>query len=105
MFMCRRNPPGNPPMDPSGAIVRSVALRMIRRLADQPELVRPLSSVVEMVDHDEADLALDDIGMVIKFSRFPVLRSEYEDLRRAAQQLDSLDSLTDTGVEQLVVEG
>ncbi|WP_239120137.1 hypothetical protein [Streptomyces cyaneofuscatus] len=92
-------------MDPSGAIVRSVALRMIRRLADQPDLVRPLSSVVEMVDHDEADLALDDIGMVIKFSRFPVLRSEYEDLRRAAQQLDSLDSLTDTGVEQLVVEG
>ncbi|MGW7226455.1 hypothetical protein [Streptomyces sp. CBMAI 2042] len=92
-------------MDPSGAIVRSVALRMIRRLADQPELVRPLSTVVDMVENDEAELALDDIVMVIKFSPFPVLRSEYEDLRRAAQQLDSLDSLTDTGVELLVVDG
>ncbi|RLV67389.1 hypothetical protein STAN_2913 [Streptomyces sp. CBMAI 2042] len=48
---------------------------------------------------------MDDIVMVIKFSPFPVLRSEYEDLRRAAQQLDSLDSLTDTGVELLVVDG
>ncbi|MFF2699991.1 hypothetical protein ACFVUQ_16670 [Streptomyces cyaneofuscatus] len=92
-------------MDPSGAIVRSVALRMIRRLADQPELARPLSTVVDMVENDEAELALDDIVMVIKFSPFPVLRSEYEDLRRAAQQLDSLDSLTDTGVELLVVDG
>ncbi|MER6195551.1 hypothetical protein [Streptomyces cyaneofuscatus] len=74
-------------------------------MAEQPELVSPLSTVVDMVENDEAELALDDIGMVIKFSRFPVLRSEYEDLLRAAQQLDSLDSLTDTGVELLIVEG
>lgn len=103
--MCRRYPPGNPPLDPSGALVRSVALRMIRRLADRPELVSALSSVVEMVENDETDLAMDDIGLVIQFSQFPVLRSEYQDLVRAARQLDSLDSLTDTGVERLVVEG
>ncbi|MFH8378053.1 hypothetical protein [Streptomyces cyaneofuscatus] len=103
--MCRRNPPGNPPLDPSGALIRSVALRMIRRLADQPGLVSALSSVVDMVENDETDLALDDIGMVIHYSQFPVLRSEYQDLVHAAQLLDSLDSLTDTGVERLVIDG
>ncbi|MGW1206293.1 hypothetical protein [Streptomyces cyaneofuscatus] len=103
--MFRRNPPGNRPMDPSGALIRSVALRMIRRLADQPQVVSALSSVVDMVENDEAELAMDDVGLLIQFFRFPVLRSEYQDLVRAAQQLDSLESFTDTGVEGLVVDG
>lgn len=103
--MCLRNPPGNPPLDPSGALIRSVALRMSRRLADRPQLVGALSSVVDMVENDETELAMDDIGLLIQFFQFPVLRSEYQDLVRAAQQLDSLDSLTDTGVERLVVDG
>ncbi|MFI7239913.1 hypothetical protein [Streptomyces cyaneofuscatus] len=100
-----RNPPGNPPLDPRGAIIRSVALRMARRLADRPELVSALTSVVQMVENDETELAMDDIGLLIQYSRFSVLRSEYEDLVRAAEQLDSLDSLTDTGVERFVVDG
>ncbi|WP_433399032.1 hypothetical protein [Streptomyces sp. CA-146814] len=103
--MCRRNPPGNPPLDPPGALVRSVALRMIRRLADRPQPVSALTSVVHMVENDETDVAMDDIGMLIQYFQFSVLRSEYEDLVRAAEQLDSLDSLTDTGVERLVVDG
>ncbi|MFE3721240.1 hypothetical protein [Streptomyces cyaneofuscatus] len=104
-YMCRRNPPGNPPLDPSGALIRSVALRMIRRLADQPQPVSALSSVVDMVENDETDLAMDDIGLLIQYFQFPVLRSEYQDLVRAAQQLDLLESFTDTGVEGLVVDG
>ncbi|MFD3971522.1 hypothetical protein [Streptomyces cyaneofuscatus] len=58
-----------------------------------------------MVENDETELAMDDIGLLIQYFQFPVLRSEYEDLVRAAQQLGSLDSLTDTGVERLVVDG
>ncbi|MEU8564335.1 hypothetical protein AB0C45_23010 [Streptomyces cyaneofuscatus] len=58
-----------------------------------------------MVENDEAELAMDDIGLLIQFFQFPVLRSEYQDLVHAAHQLDSLDSLTDTGVERLVVDG
>jgi len=92
-------------MDPSGALIRSVALRMIRRLADQPQPVSALSSVVDMVENDETDLAMDDIGLLIQYFQFPVLRSEYQDLVRAAQQLDFLESFTDTGVEGLVVDG
>lgn len=100
-----KSPPGNPPLDPPGAIIRSVALRMTRRLADQPKPVSALTSVVHMVENDETELAMDDIGLLIQYYRFPVLRSEYEDLVLAAEQLDSLDSLTDTGVERFVVDG
>ncbi|MEU1169734.1 hypothetical protein [Streptomyces microflavus] len=103
--MCRRNPPGNPPLDPPGAVIRSVALRMVRRLADRPQAVSALASVVDMVENDEAELAMDDIGLLIQHFQFPVVRSEYEDLVHAARLLDSLDSLTDTGVERLVIDG
>ncbi|MFJ8402687.1 hypothetical protein ACIQ9K_19695 [Streptomyces microflavus] len=103
--MCRRNPPGNPPLDPPGAVIRSVALRMVRRLADRPQAVSALTSVVDMVENDETELAMDDIGLLIQHFQFPVVRSEYEDLVHAAQLLDSLDSLTDTGVERLVIDG
>ncbi|MEV0883904.1 hypothetical protein AB0J03_08730 [Streptomyces microflavus] len=58
-----------------------------------------------MVENDEAELAMDDIGLLIQHFQFPVVRSEYEDLVHAAQLLDSLDSLTDTGVERLVIDG
>lgn len=103
--MCRRNPPGNPPLDPPGAVIRSVALRMVRRLADRPQPVSALTSVVDMVENDETELAMDDIGLLIQHFQFPVVRSEYEDLVHAARLLDSLDSLTDTGVERLVIDG
>ncbi|MCX4681124.1 hypothetical protein OG413_38635 [Streptomyces sp. NBC_01433] len=100
-----KNPSGNPPLDPPGAIIRSVALRMVRRLADQPNPVSALTSVVHMVENDETELAMDDIGLLIQYYQFPVLRSEYEDLVLAAEQLNSLDSLTDTGVERFVIGG
>ncbi|MFF0054656.1 hypothetical protein ACFYRI_09720 [Streptomyces microflavus] len=58
-----------------------------------------------MVENDETELAMDDIGMLIQYFQFPVLRSEYQDLVHAAQLLDSLDSLTDTGVDRLVIDG
>ncbi|MFJ7058930.1 hypothetical protein ACIQVA_14540 [Streptomyces microflavus] len=94
--------------EPIGAIIRSVALRMVRRLADRPQSVSALTSVVHMVENDETELAMGDIGLLIQYYQFPVLRAEYEDLVLAAQQLDSLDSLdslTDTGIGQLVVDG
>jgi len=100
-----RTPPGNPPLDPPGALIRSVALRMARRLADRPKPVSALTSVVHMVENDETELAMDDIGLLIQYYQFPVLRLEYEDLLLVAEQLDSLDSLTDAGVEQFVVDG
>ncbi|MER8195601.1 hypothetical protein ABZ351_05210 [Streptomyces microflavus] len=103
--MCRRNPPGNPPLDPPGAVIRSVALRMVRRVADRRQAVSALTSVVDMVENDETELAMDDIGLLIQHFQFPVVRSEYEDLVHAARLLDSLDSLTDTGVERLVIDG
>ncbi|MEU9710447.1 hypothetical protein AB0E21_17815 [Streptomyces sp. NPDC047967] len=99
------NPPGNLPLEPPGDIIRSVALRMARRLAEHAQPVRALASVVHMVENDETELAMDDIGLLIQWFQFPVLRSEYEDLVLAAEQLNSLESLTETGVERFVVDG
>ncbi|MFD4830535.1 hypothetical protein ACFWPV_11880 [Streptomyces uncialis] len=96
--------PGRPPLDPPGTIVRSVARSIARRLAEQHQVVSALSSVVDLVDNGESDSALDEIGLVIQHHRLPVLRTEYEWLVVAATQLDSLDSLTDTGVERFVVD-
>ncbi|MFJ4771347.1 hypothetical protein ACIP88_19925 [Streptomyces uncialis] len=97
-------PPGRPPLDPPGAIVRSVARSIARRLAEEHQVVSALSSVVDLVDNGESDSALDEIGLVIRHHRVPVPRTEYEWLVVAATQLDSLDSLTCTGVERFVVD-
>jgi hypothetical protein len=78
---------------------------MVRRLADRRQAVSALTSVVDMVENDETELAMDDIGLLIQHFQSPVVRSEYEDLVHAARLLDSLDSLTDTGVERLVIDG
>ncbi|GGZ31268.1 hypothetical protein GCM10010387_26370 [Streptomyces inusitatus] len=98
-------PPGKHPLDPAGAIIRSVASRMARRLAGRPLPVGALSSVMELTENDETEMAMDEIGRVIEYYRLPVLRAEYGELLLAAEQLDSLDSLTDTGVERFVVDG
>ncbi|MFD4835366.1 hypothetical protein ACFWPV_36865 [Streptomyces uncialis] len=97
------DPPGKPPLDPPGTIVRSVARSIAYRLAEQHQVVSALSSVVGLTENDESDSALDAIGLVIEYYRVPVLRAEYEWLVIAATQLDSMDSLTDTGVERLVI--
>ncbi|MFJ4774261.1 hypothetical protein ACIP88_35000 [Streptomyces uncialis] len=72
-------------------------------MAEQHQVVNALSSVVNLAENDESDLALDGLGQLIEYYRVPVLRTEYEWLVIAATQLDSMDSLTDTGVERLVI--
>ncbi|MFD4833227.1 hypothetical protein ACFWPV_25720 [Streptomyces uncialis] len=97
------DPPGKPPLDPPGTIVCTVARSIAYRLAEQHQVVSALSSVVDLAENDESDLALDGIGQLIEYYRVPVLRTEYEQLVIAATQLDSMDALTDTGVDRFVI--
>ncbi|MGJ3559721.1 hypothetical protein ACR6C2_17395 [Streptomyces sp. INA 01156] len=55
-----------------------------------------------MVDNDEAELAVDDLVRVIEYFGIPILRSEYDQLVSAATQLDSMDSLTETGIDRFI---
>ncbi|MFD4835709.1 hypothetical protein ACFWPV_38605 [Streptomyces uncialis] len=84
-------------------IVRSVARSIAHRLVEQHQVVSALSSVVDLVENGESDSALDGIALVIECYRVPVLRAEYEWLVIAATQQDSMDPLTDTGVERFVI--
>ncbi len=88
----------------SDALIRSVAESIARRIADQSRPARSLATVIDLVENDEADMALDDLAHVIEYFRISIHRTEYDQLVAAAQQLDEMDSLTNLNVEQFVTE-
>ncbi|MFC5672855.1 hypothetical protein [Streptomyces incanus] len=88
--------------DSPDVLIRSVAESIARRLAGEKGPVGALRSVVHMVDNDEAELAVDDLVRVIEYFGIPILRSEYDQLVSVATQLDSMDSLTETGIDRFI---
>ncbi|MDV9177381.1 hypothetical protein R6V09_45545 [Streptomyces sp. W16] len=86
------------------ALIRSVAESLARRAVVDARPARSLATVVELVENDETDMALDDLAHVIECFRIPIHRAEYDQLVAAAEQLDAMDSLTDLKIEQFVSE-
>ncbi len=84
------------------SLIRSVAESIARRIADQKVPVRSLASIVDLVENDEADEALDDLAHVIEYFGISIHRAEYDQLVSAAEQLDAMDSLIDLNVERFV---
>ncbi|MFK4102478.1 hypothetical protein ACI2L1_20815 [Streptomyces sp. NPDC019531] len=93
----------NSPNSPD-SLTRSVAESIARRIADQTRPARSLASVVNLIENDETEEALDDLAHVIEYFRISIHRTEYDQLVAAAEQLDAMDSLTNLNVEQFVTE-
>ncbi|WP_217131035.1 hypothetical protein [Streptomyces sp. AC558_RSS880] len=92
-------PPGSP-----DALVRSVAESIALRTTGRRQPSGALESVVELVEADEADMAVDHLARVIDHYRIPILQTEYDRLVSAATQLDSLDSITGIRIDRLIIE-
>ena len=84
------------------ALIRSVAQSLSRRAGIDTRPTRSLATVIDLIENDETDMAIDDLAHVIECFRIPIHRAEYDQLVAAAQQLDAMDSLTDLKVEQFV---
>ncbi len=90
------------PTDSPDALLRSAAADIARRMTEEPRPAGALRSVLELIDNDEAELALDELARVIEYFRIPVLRTEYDRLVAAATRLACMDSLTEVGVDRFV---
>jgi hypothetical protein len=86
------------------ALIRSVAGSLARRPVVDARPARSLATVIELVENDETDLALDNIAHVIECFRICIHRAEYDQLVAAAEQLDAMDSLTTLKIERFVSE-
>lgn len=89
------------PTDSPDALLSATTRCIARRVAGEKGPATALRSVLELIDNDEAELALDDLARVIEYFRIPILRREYDQLVTAATRLNSLDSLLETGIERL----
>ncbi|MFD7690462.1 hypothetical protein [Streptomyces sp. NPDC059781] len=92
-----------PPSSPD-ALVRSVAESIALRTTGRRQPTGALESVVDLVEADEADMAVDHLARVIDHYRLPIFRTEYDRLVSAATQLDSLDSITEIRIDRLIIE-
>ncbi|MDI9832065.1 hypothetical protein [Streptomyces sp. KAU_LT] len=90
------------PPDSPEALLRSTTEALARRLTQRNTPVPALTSVLELIDNDEAELALDELVRVVEYFRIPVSRAEYDQLVTAAMHLDSMDSLLETGVARFI---
>ncbi|MDN3027583.1 hypothetical protein [Streptomyces sp. S.PB5] len=52
--------------------------------------------------NDEAELAVDDLARVIESHRIRILRTEYDQIAAAAEQLGALDSLTEVRIDRFI---
>ncbi|MFJ5138890.1 hypothetical protein [Streptomyces sp. NPDC088707] len=91
------------PIEPPDALLRATVVAIARRTAENPRPAEALQSVLELIDNDEAELALDHLARSVEYHRIPVLREEYDWLVAEAARLDSQDSLSETGLEQFVI--
>ncbi|MGC5343944.1 hypothetical protein [Streptomyces sp. DT171] len=85
-------------------LLRSTAETIARRSAMEKNAASALRSVIDMIDNDEAELALDDLAHVIECFRIPVLRTEYDQLAALEPLLDSTGALLESGVARFVME-
>ncbi|WP_315986718.1 hypothetical protein [Streptomyces sp. STR69] len=100
----REQPPRIESPNSPEALIRSVAQSLVRRAGIDARPARSLSTVIDLIDNDETDMAIDDLAHVIECFRISIRRAEYDQLVAAAQQLDAMDSLTDLKVERFVSE-
>ncbi|MFS8202569.1 hypothetical protein ACLVWQ_28250 [Streptomyces sp. CWNU-52B] len=92
----------NPP-NSSNSLIRSAAESTARRMKKGNRPIPALTSIIELVDNDETDMPLDEIGRVIEYFSIPILRTEYDQLMFAATQLDSMDSLIDVQIDRFII--
>ena len=90
------------PAESPDALLRATVVAIARRTVGDPRPAEALLSVLELIDNDEAELALDHLMRSVEYHRIPVLREEYDRLVAEAARLDSEDSLSETGLEQFV---
>ncbi|MFE5399275.1 hypothetical protein ACFQ9U_32525 [Streptomyces sp. NPDC056568] len=88
------------PTDSPDAFLRSATEGIARRVTGEKSPATALRSVLELVDNDEAELALDELARVIEYFRIPIRPEEYDQLEAAATRLYSMDSLLESGVER-----
>ncbi|MGX9889285.1 hypothetical protein [Streptomyces sp. NPDC002276] len=100
----REQPPRIESPNSPEALIRSVAESLRRRAGIDARPTRSLATVIDLIENDETDMAIDNLAHVIECFRIPINRAEYDQLVAAAQQLDAMDSLTDLKVEQFVSE-
>ncbi|MFB6634866.1 hypothetical protein ACFCWY_33725 [Streptomyces sp. NPDC056362] len=93
----------NHPIESSDALLRATVVAIARRTAEDPRPAGALQSVLELIDNDEAELALDHLARILEYHRIPVLREEYDRLVTEAARLDSKDVLSETGLERFVI--
>ncbi|MDN3027987.1 hypothetical protein [Streptomyces sp. S.PB5] len=83
-------------------LIRAAAESISTRLAGEKGPEAALRSVIHMVDNDEAELAVDDLARVIESHRIRILRTEYDQIAAAAEQLGALDSLTEVRIDRFI---
>ncbi|MFI6421897.1 hypothetical protein ACIBG6_31365 [Streptomyces sp. NPDC050842] len=92
------------PIESPDALLRATVVTIARRTAEDPRPAGALQSVLELVDNDEAELALDHLARSVDYHRIPLLREEYDRLVAEAACLGSEDSLSETDLEQFVID-
>ncbi|MYU21991.1 hypothetical protein [Streptomyces sp. SID8352] len=90
------------PTESPDALLRSTTENIARRASEQNHYSASLGSILELIDNDEVELALDELARVVEYFRIPILRSEYDRLATVATLLDSMDSLTETGIHRFI---
>lgn len=91
------------PLDSPDALLYSTTEGIARRLVKEGRPGTSMTSVLELIDNDETELALDELVRVIEYFRISIMQKEYSCLVAAATRLDSMDSLLETGVDRYVI--
>ncbi|MGW4839674.1 hypothetical protein [Streptomyces globisporus] len=91
------------PIESPDDLLRASVVAVARRTAENPRPAEALQSVLELIDQDEAEFALEHFARSVEYYRIPVLREEYDRLVAEAARLDSEDSLSETGLEEFAI--
>ncbi|MFJ9641429.1 hypothetical protein [Streptomyces sp. NPDC101178] len=62
-----------------------------------------LSSSVRVIEHDEAEMALDDFSHIVKFYRVYITAADYDKLCAVARSLDMIEILEETNIIPFVI--
>ncbi|MFB8109712.1 hypothetical protein [[Kitasatospora] papulosa] len=91
------------PLDSPDALLYSTTEDIARRLVEEGRPITSMTSVLELIDNDETELALDELVRIIEYFRISIMQEEYSRLVAAATRLDSMDSLLETGVDRFII--
>ncbi|MFJ3582753.1 hypothetical protein ACIPPS_11030 [Streptomyces sp. NPDC090127] len=91
------------PIESPDALLRATVVAIASRTTDDPRPAGALRSVLELIDNDEAELALDHLARSVEYHQIPVPREEYDRLVAEAARLDSGYLPSETGLERFVI--